>query len=80
MKKVCEHGIPNGVTDLQNILLAMSNHLAVVHPSSRGSEGGGAKSNAAISQVEKEFLEFSGLPGKQGLISGLWPASSWIKH
>ena len=46
-KKGCEHRIPNGVRDLQNILLAMSNHLAAVHPYI-GSEGGGAKSNAAI--------------------------------
>ena len=52
-----EHRIPNGVTDLQNILLAMSDNLFAVHPSSGGSEGGGAKSNAAISQLEEEIYE-----------------------
>ena len=56
-KDGCEHRIPNGVTNLRDILLAMSNHLAAVHPSSGGSEGGGAKSNAAIPQLEEGISE-----------------------
>ena len=53
----CEHRIPNGVTELRNILLAMSDHLVAEHPSSGGSEGGGAKSNDAISQLEEGIYE-----------------------
>ena len=46
------------MTNLQDILMAMSNHLAAVHPSSGGSEGGGgAKSNAAIPQLEEGISE-----------------------
>ena len=36
---------------------AMSNHLAAAHPSNRGSEGGGAKGNAAIPQLEEGTSE-----------------------
>jgi len=39
-KEDCEHKIPNGVKDLKDILMAMANHLAAVHPASGGSEGG----------------------------------------
>ena len=57
-KDGCQHKIPNGVTNLRDILMAMSNHLAAVHPSSGGSEGGGgAKSNAAIPQLEENISE-----------------------
>ena len=57
-KDGCEHRIPNGVTNLRDILMAMSNHLAAVHPSSGGSEGGGGeKSNAAIPQLEEGISE-----------------------
>jgi len=57
-KDGCQHQIPNGVTNLRDILMAMSNHLAAVHPSSGGSEGGGgAKSNAAIPQLEENISE-----------------------
>ena len=38
-KEGCEHKIPNGVKELKDILMAMSNHLAAVHPASGGSEG-----------------------------------------
>ena len=48
----CEHRITNGLTDVQNILLAMSNHLAAVHPFSGRSEGGGEKSNPEIPQLD----------------------------
>ena len=37
----CEFKVPNGVTDLKDILMAMANHLAAIHPASGGSEGGG---------------------------------------
>ena len=56
-KEGCEHRIPNRVTDLKNILLAMSNHLVAVHPFSTGSEGGGAKSYAAIPQLKEGISE-----------------------
>ena len=39
-KEDCEHKIPNGVKELKDILRAMANHLAAVHPASGGSEGG----------------------------------------
>ena len=35
-KEDCGHIIPNGVKELKNILMAMSNHLAVMHPASGG--------------------------------------------
>ena len=48
----CEFIVLNGVTDLKDILMAMANHLAAIHPASGGSEGGGGggggKSNAPI--------------------------------
>ena len=31
-KPGCDHKITNGLTDVKDILLAMSNHLAAVHP------------------------------------------------
>ena len=53
-KPGCEHAITNTLKDVKDILLAMSNHLAAVHPTSGGSEGGGgAKSNAAIPMLEE---------------------------
>ena len=36
----CEYRIPNGVKDLKDILMAMANHLAAIHPASGGSERG----------------------------------------
>ena len=43
---------------MKGILLAMSNHLAAVHPTSGGSEGGGGvKSNAAIPMLEEGLSE-----------------------
>ena len=57
-KEACEHNIPNGVKDLKDILMAMANHLAAVHPASGGSEGGGGgKSNAPIPQLEENITE-----------------------
>ena len=48
----CGYTIPNGVTDLGQILLAMQNHAMIGHPASGSSEGGGgAKSNAPIPQL-----------------------------
>ena len=37
----CGYTIPNGITDLGQILLAMQNHAMLGHPVSGGSEGGG---------------------------------------
>ena len=58
----CEYKIPNGVKDLKDILMAMANHLAAIHPASGGSEGrggGGGKSNAPIAQLEENISEVS---------------------
>ena len=56
----CEYRIPNGVKDLKDILMAMANHLAAIHPASGGSEGGGGgKSNAPIPQLEENISEIS---------------------
>ena len=59
-KPGCEHKIPNGLKDVKDILLAMNNHLAAVHPTSGGSKGGGgAKSNAAIPRLEEGLSEIA---------------------
>ena len=58
----CDYKIPNGVKDLKDILMAMANHLAAIHPASGGSEGGGGgggKSNAPIPQLEENISEIS---------------------
>ena len=57
----CQYKIPNGVADLKDILMAMANHLAAIHPASGGSEGGGGggKSNAPIPQMEENISEIS---------------------
>ena len=54
----CGYTIPNGITDLGQILLAMQNHAMIGHPASGSSEGGGgAKSNAPIPQLEEQITE-----------------------
>ena len=66
----CEYKILNGVKDLKDILMAMANHLAAIHPASGGSEGGGGgggKSNAPI------------LLGRTDLTGGNCLASSQIR-
>ena len=57
----CEYKVPNGVTDLKDILLAMQNHAILGHPAAGGSEGGGggSKSNAPIPQLEENISEVS---------------------
>ena len=58
----CDYKVLNGVTDLKDILMAMANHLAAIHPASGGSEGGGgggSKSNAPIPQLEENISEVS---------------------
>ena len=58
-KQRCDHKITNSLTNVRYILLAMSKHLAAVHPMSGGSEGGGVKSNVAISQLEEGISEIA---------------------
>ena len=57
----CEFTVLNGVTDLIDILMAMANHLAAIHPASGGSEGGGrgggGKSNAPIPFCFKSLFQ-----------------------
>ena len=60
-KSDCEYKVTNGLTDVKEILLAMSNHLAAMHPASGGSEGGGGgcTSNAAIPMLEEGITEMA---------------------
>ena len=57
----CSFSVNNAITELKNILLAMSNHIASMHPASGGSEGGGAgggtKSNAAIPALDEDVTK-----------------------
>ena len=39
----CTYVVHNGITDLKDILMAMSNHIASMHPAAGGSEGGGRR-------------------------------------
>ena len=51
----CGYTIPNGITDLGQILLAMQNHAMIGHPVSGGSEEGGGKvecSNTTIGRTD----------------------------
>ena len=54
----CTFAVMNAITDLNNILMAMSNHIASMHPAGAGGgEGvgaGGAKSNAPIPTLEAD--------------------------
>ena len=70
-----EHRIPNGVTNLRDILLAMSNPLV---EDLRGEEE--QRVMLQFPNWKKEFLKFSGLHGEQGSIGGLWPANSQTKR
>ena len=60
-KPDCEYKVTNWLTDVKDILLAMSNHLAAIHPALAlgGSEGGGggSKSTAAIPMLEEGITE-----------------------
>ena len=55
----CGHKVPNGITDLGQILLAMQTHALIGHPAGAGGSegGGGAKSNAPIPQLEEQITE-----------------------
>ena len=57
----CLFAVNNAITELKDILLAMSNHIASMHPASGGSEGGGAgggsKSNAPIPTLDEDVTE-----------------------
>ena len=41
-RAVCTYAVNNAVAEVKDVLQAMSNHIASMHPSSGGSEGGGA--------------------------------------
>ena len=57
----CTFAVNNAITELKDILLAMANHIASMHPASGGSEGGGAgggsKSNALIPSLDEDVTE-----------------------
>ena len=60
-KTDCEYKVTNGLTEVKDILMAMSNHLAAMHPALGGSEGGGggSKSNASIPTLEEGITEMA---------------------
>ena len=60
-KSDSEFKVTNGLTDVKNILLAVSNYLAAIHPASGNSEGGGggSKSNATIPMLEEGITEMA---------------------
>ena len=51
--------VTNGLTDVDHILRAVSNHIAAIHPPSTTSEGSGgvAKSTATIPILEEAITE-----------------------
>ena len=57
-KPTCDYTVTNGLIDVKDILHAMSNHLAAVHPSSQSEGGGGAsKSTPSIPMLEENITE-----------------------
>ena len=60
-KPGCDHKITNRLKNVKDIFLAISNHLAAMHPMSGGSEGGGggSKSTAAIPMLEEGISEMA---------------------
>ena len=50
----CEYAVTNGLTDVDHILRAVSNHIAAIHPPSKSAEGSGgaAKSSETIPLLE----------------------------
>ena len=56
----CTFVVMNAITELKDILMAMSNHIASMHPAAGGGEGGGAggaKSNAPIPTLDADVSE-----------------------
>ena len=57
----CTFAVLNGITDLKDILMATSNHIASMHPAAGGSEGGGgaggSKSNAPIPTLDEDVTQ-----------------------
>ena len=70
----CTFSVNNAVTELKDILQAMSNHILSMHPVSGSNDGGGgaggAKSNAAIPALEEECNQINGLLGVLALNAG----------
>ena len=76
----CEYRIPNGVKDLKDILMAMANHLAAIHPASGGQkEGVGASLMHPIPSSRRIFRRFHGLLGGTDLTGGNCLARSQIR-
>ena len=54
----CDYTVTNGLTDVDHILRAVSNHIAAIHPPSKSEGGGGAaKSTATIPMLEEAITE-----------------------
>ena len=57
-KPSCDYTVRNGLVDIKDILHAMSNHLAAIHPSSHPEGSGGAsKSTDIIPMLEENITE-----------------------
>ena len=56
----CDYTVTNGLTDVDHILRAVSNHIAAIHPPSKSEGGGGAaKSTATIPMLEEAITSTS---------------------
>ena len=57
-KPDCVYAVTNALVDFKDILHAMSNHIAAIHPSTQPEGGGGAsKSTASIPMLEENITE-----------------------
>ena len=60
-----DYRVTNGMTDVNHIQRAFSNHIAVIHKPSKTEEGGGAaKSLATIPMLEEAIIETQGAAWK----------------
>ena len=61
----CDHRVTNGLTDVDHILRAFSNHVAAIHQPSKTEGGrGAAKSTATIPMLEEAITETQGAAWK----------------
>ena len=66
-KTDCEYKVTNGLTEVKDILMAMSNHLAAMHPAL-----GGLKVEEEVAKVMLPFLHWRKESLKwRGLLGGL---------
>ena len=73
----CEYTVANGLTDVDHILRAVSNHITAIHRfyKSEGS-GGATKSIASIPMLEESIIETQRAACKQRFDQTALPVSS----